>query len=194
MRDKIAIIDKLNAIPLTIHIILGNGGYKSTNIGSGGFKPTNSKNKSQNPILDTKLKKQEEKDDLEETGSGAGKDDEDDNGDVDDNDGNDSHGPISPEEEEEDVGRSGSINLNPKISSKTDEDDDLTTTVENTDEISSKMKYFIKFDYISRCAICNIFNKKIMRNTYNPKQFVFGRKFVHFVFPQLIFLFKNPRK
>lgn len=184
----------MNAIPLTIDIILGNGGYKSTNIGSGGFKPTNSKNKSQKPILDTNLKKQEEKDEsLEETGSGAGRDNEDD---IDDRDGddedNDRHGgPISPEEEE-DVSRIGSINLNPKIPNKIDEDEDLTTTVESTDEISSKMKYFINFDYKSMRDLRHFQQKNYAKHI--PKQFVFGLKFVHFVFPQLIFLFKNLRK
>lgn len=171
-------------------------GYKSTNIGSGGFKPTNSKNKSQKPILETILKKQEEKDDLD----GSGDDDEDDidNEDVDDNDNDDnSHGissPISPEEEEENLSRSGSINLNPKISSRTEDDDeDLTTTVESTDEISSKMKYFVNFDYKSmRCDLQHFQQKNYAK--HSPKQFVFGVKFIHFVFPQLIFLFKNSRK
>lgn len=148
-----------------IFFLLGNGGYKSSNIGSGGFKPTNSKNKSQEPVLDTKLKKQQETDEAIEPGSGAGgagagiDDDEGDDDDGDDEDVDNRPNPILPEEEEEDEGRS-SINLNPKITSKTDfdtdnDDDDLITTVDqnNTDKISSKMKYFVNFGYKSICDL-----------------------------------------
>lgn len=130
------------AFPLTIDIILGNGGYKPTNIGSGGFKPTNSKNKSQKPILDTKINKQEEKDHLEETGSGAGNDDEDDNED------DIGHGPI-PEEEEEDLARSGSINLNPK----TTEDDEKNNS---SDFDCKRLDFFIFFIFT---IIDNVFDR-----------------------------------